>query len=170
MDSYLEKWCCLIIFLDEERHDQLEILQHTLDVVANFTFRKYIYSKAAFQLPLELDPSIELFTITSDDNSTQRKLAFNQAFTNGFRKIILFENNTLQLEAKHLLEGFNCLKMLEFCIGPLASGKYYLLGMNYFEPALFNHVSWQSNELTKDLIREIGKLKEALYKLPVLNQ
>ena len=73
MDSYLEKWCCLIIFLDEERNDQLEILHHTLDVVANFTFRKYIYSKAAFQLPVGLDPSIELFTITSDDHSTQRK-------------------------------------------------------------------------------------------------
>ena len=168
MDSYFKKWCCFIIFLDEERQDDLEILQHTLAVVAIFPLQIYIYAKKGFQLPVGSDPAIKLFTITKATKEFQRQEAFELAFKNDFRKVMLFESNTLQLEEKHLLEGFNCLKMLEFCIGPLQSGKYYLLGMNYFEPALFKNVLWQSEMLTKDLIREIGRLKHALYRLPIL--
>ncbi len=108
---------------------------------------------------------IEKFLLQDEDTGTQMKNAFKNAFDNGFRKVVLIRNNFNQIQPDQILEAFNCLKMIEFCIGPKDNGDYYLIGMNYFEPSLFNNKQWDSPMLVKETIKDIGKLKLATYKL-----
>lgn len=104
------------------------------------------------------------------DISSQLADAFEDAFHDGYRKVVMISIDTPELTAKHIEESFLSLRILEYSIGPGSSGSYYLLGMNHFEPSLFEGMPWQTETLLKSTIKQIGNLKEALYKLPVLKQ
>ncbi len=159
MNDYLSKWCCLIIF---HQHDAEQLISKLSEI--NCT--KHLYSDKEINEESELDKEpIEKFLLQDGNTGEQMKNAFENAFDKGFRKVVLIRNNFNQLQPDQILEAFNCLKMIEFCIGPKANGDYYLIAMNYFEPSLFNNKQWDSPSLVKETIKDIGKLKLATYKL-----
>ncbi len=169
MNDYLEKWCCLIIFLkknDAPLTSFQEQVNHILSISNSLSCTKHIYYQEKIDDSIEWMQRDQKFLVDEVDSSGQKQIAFARAFEAGFRKVILVDGDLLFLETKHFLEAFSCLKIIEFCIGPKKHGGLYLLGMNYFEPAILQNVKWDSPNITKEVIKEIGKLKQALYKLP----
>lgn len=159
--DYYKKWCCLIVFANAE--SDASLLFHQLSTI-NCT--KYVYLKN--KTDGRAKKKIAIFEKCGDEPGSQMKNAFETAFAKGFRKVVLIKSNYDQVQSQQIMEAFNCLKMIEFCIGPKDNGDYYLIGMNYFEPSLFINKQWDSPTLVKETIKDIGKLKLALYKLPTL--
>ncbi len=163
MNDYFSKWCCLICFNPSQGY-----LQH-LQFDSSIHFTKHLYS---FQKsnPIDKHPpkGFNNFLISGDDLGEQMQNAFKNAFDQGFRKVVMIRSDFDLISFQQIIEAFSCLKFIEFCIGPKENGDYYLIGMNYFEPILFNNKQWDSPTLTKETIKDIGKLKLALYKLPTL--
>ena len=171
MNDYLEKWCCLIIFIDNSDSStsaRKNNADHVLQIATSVHCTKHIYYKEKVDVTYQLIQRDESFLVEEVDLTLQRQKAFAHAFEIGFRKAILIDGDLMFLESKHLLEAFNSLKIIEFCIGPKKHGGLYLFGMNYLEPAILQNVHWDSSNITKEIIHEIGKLKQALYKLPLL--
>ena len=165
MNDYLKKWCCLIIFnIDKNNIDDVPTIVSKIDC------DKYLYCNK------EIIEHDKLNSVTSqkyllqeeEDLGIQIKNAFENAFAKGFRKVVLIKSDFDKLQSVQIMETFNCLKMIEFCIGPKSNGNYYLIGMNYFEPSLFINKQWNSPTLLKETIKDIGKLKFALYKLSTI--
>lgn len=179
MNEYFEKWCCMVIFMNNNETDTVKDLQHknqntliiskTIEMANSLPCAKHIYYSDAVSMNDNWQGKVKREIINGDNKAEQRKKAFELAFKEGFRKVILIENDVCPLELKHIQEAFNCLKLIEFCVGPKKYGGYYLLGMNYFESSLFDNIQLDSPLFVKEFIKEIGKTKKALYKLPVLD-
>ena len=164
MNDYFQKWCCLIIF----NHAQSQT-DHLFAITSAVNCAKHLYYDLEIK---EKDKwsgdHYKKYLLTEDNEGERMKSAFANAFADGFRKVVLIKNKFEQLQVEQIMEAFNCLKMIEFCIGPESNGDYYLIGMNYFEPSLFNNKQSDTTNHLKQTIRDIGKLKLALYKLPTL--
>jgi len=162
MNDYFKKWCCLILFNPSYQH-----AMHLNSISSELDCAKHLYFfKETTEIGKGEIGAYQTHLISSNSLQTEMRTAFENAFSLGFRKVVLIKSNFEQIEAQQLTEAFNCLKMIEFSIGPTADGDYYLIGMNYFEPSLFepNKLIHSSSQL-KNIISEIGKLKLATYKL-----
>ncbi len=176
--NYFEKWCCILIFLNNKGTEELsddrirasydQLLQNTRKASSAINCRKLIFYDEKIDENDHWDEQSEKFLVNSGTANANRIFAFDHAFSKGYRKVVLIENNTLQLTSHHLETAFNTLKLIEFCIGTKSFGGYYLAGMNYFEPSLFSSSHIESPTFVKDYIKQIGNVKKALYKLPVL--
>ena len=164
MNDYLNKWCCLIIFNSEENNSNaINLLASTMDCAKHIYYHKEIVEHDKLN-----EGSFKKQLLYGDNLGTEMQQAFKNAFAKGFRKVVLVKSDFEQLQTSQIIEAFNCLKMIEFCLGPKINGDYYLIGMNYFEPSVFLNKQWNSHALLKDTIKDIGKLKLALYKLSTL--
>ena len=177
MKEYFEKWCCLIIFFNkkDERNTTAGVLEneyqnnkHIIQIANAIPCTKHVYHSKFAGLGDSIEGKVSQFEIDDNNKVLQRLKAFELAFSMGFRKVILIGNDMPGIEVKHLEEAFNSLKIIEFCIGPKKFGGFYLLGMNYFETSIFYQMQIDSPTVIKNFIRDIGKIKKALYKLPVL--
>ena len=163
IDDYLKKWCCLIFFtLNTEIGDDPITFSKQISCAKRFYIHpnhseKYKNIVTEIQ---QLSGEINLITQMSD--------AFQSAFDKGFRKVICIHSCFNEVMSMNLIEAFNSLKMIEFCIGPKSNGETYLLGMNYYEPTLFE-ISQNSTLNYKSILKAIGNLKLATYKLKLLN-
>ncbi len=165
MNDYFKKGCCLIVFNADEK-----IAAHLISITTEINCTKHFYFDKEIKIADEENViSIQNYLLHDDVIETQIKNAFENAFAQGFRKVVLIKNYFDQLQVQQIAEAFNCLKMIEFCIGPTVDGGYYLLGMNYFEPSVFENKTVNSPTLLKETIKDIGKLKLAIYKLKTLN-
>lgn len=160
MNNYISKWCCLIIFNPDQLYfDPFFSLGCTL----------HLYQNANKQLQGEKHTTgYEKYWLSAGETGTQIQNAFANAFAKGLRKVVLVKSDFDKIQPNQIIEAFNCLKMIECCIGPKDNGDYYLIGMNYFEPVLFENKHWDAPTLTKDTIKDVGNLKLALYKLSTL--
>lgn len=163
MNDYLTKWCCLILF------DLPNTLNTTLADFAMVPCAKRVCMNNANDAAVFNDDTITVHQLIGNTNKAQLTHAFNQAFAAGYRKVILIKSDFDQLQPSEIIEGFNCLKMIEFCIGPKSNGDYYLLGMNYFEPSILTIEPSQPPLLLKETVKAVGNLKLALYKLKTIH-
>lgn len=162
MNEYLTKWCCLILF------DLPFNWSKSLAKLASVSCAKRVYLNKVNDAASLSDDTITVHQLMGDTKTAQLINAFDQAFAAGYRKVILVKSNLDQLQPNEIIEGFNCLKMIEFCIGPKSNGDYYLLGMNYFEPSLLNIEPSDPSLTLKQTIKAIGNLKLVLYKLKTI--
>ena len=56
-----------------------------------------------------------------------------------------------------------------FVVGPAMDGGYYLLGMNTFEPSIFENIDWSTDKVFNQTIDAIKKLNKSCYLLPELS-
>lgn len=175
MSNYFENWCCLILFakgtsqMEKENIENL-FSENACEIIKSGLCTVHLYcNNADFALDHNTNQNLEEFVVQGKDFGEQVATAFHIAFESGFRKVIFMTDSCPDLNIDHIKEAFNCLKMIEFCIGPSGDGGIYLMGMNYLEPRIFENKDWHSSSVCKAIIRDIGNCKKALYKLPVLS-
>jgi glycosyltransferase A (GT-A) superfamily protein (DUF2064 family) len=183
MNDYWKK-CCLLIF--ESNRDAIGyqglvkeigsekalavyngLLKNTSEICKDLKVSKQIWSEVEKEEIWD-EYEFEFYKNQGNGHSAHLEFAFQQAFEQGFRKVIALKADTLQLTTKILEEAFLSLKFIEFCIGPEDQGGFYLIGMNQFEQSVFYNKDWKSATLCKSVIKEIGALKLALYKTKTL--
>lgn len=67
-----------------------------------------------------------------------------------------------------LNEAFEKLANHDFTIGGTDDGGYYLLGMNAFEPAVFEGIEWSTAAVFSQTMETITRLGKTCHQLPVL--
>lgn len=105
----------------------------------------------------------------SGDLGERMQAAFHQAFDAGAEKVLIIGSDCPQLNGAGLQQAFERLDGVDFVLGPVPDGGYYLLGMKTLEPSVFQGIEWSTDtvqEATLEKIRELGK---TVALLPVLS-
>ena len=95
--------------------------------------------------------------------------AFDQAFSDGYTRVIIIGSDCLELTSDLLSGAFEQLKDHDFVIGPANDGGYYLLGMNSPHPALFENKVWSTQSVFEHTVAQMKSLSKTIYILPQLS-
>lgn len=91
------------------------------------------------------------------DLGQKMSFAFQEAFNAGYRKVVLIGSDCPELKTEIIQKAFVELENHQVVIGPAKDGGYYLIGMSFFEPSIFEGVLWS----TSHVFAETMKLIEA---------
>ncbi len=73
--------------------------------------------------------------------------AFDHAFTNGYKEVVIIGTDCFELTPAIITEAFSGLKDHDVVIGPANDGGYYLLGMKKMNPGLLQNISWSTEKV-----------------------
>jgi glycosyltransferase A (GT-A) superfamily protein (DUF2064 family) len=148
MEEYFKK-CCLFLY---EGINDVEVY-HQSKSDSFSIYNKSITESETITLP------------RASDTAQKMKEAFMKCFNKGYRKVIMINSN-LEIDNEIIKHSFLTLKMVDFCIGPTGEGNIYLIGMNSYEPSLFDEIQLNGENHFKQVVKSIGRLKKAIYRLP----
>jgi rSAM/selenodomain-associated transferase 1 len=96
------------------------------------------------------------------------KNAFLQAFSDGFRKVVLIGSDLPDLPAEYLELGFKALETNDVVLGPSSDGGYYLIGFakEAFLPDVFEGITWSSADVFEQTLNILKKHEQRVYLLP----
>lgn len=81
--------------------------------------------------------------------------AFDQAFTMGYKKIIMIGSDVFSLRSKHLETAFSALQNHDVVLGPATDGGYFLLGLKRLIPSLFSNKKWGESSVLKATLGDL---------------
>ena len=94
--------------------------------------------------------------------------AFKQAFSQGFRHVLLVGTDFPDLPAAILDQAFNNLPENNGVIGPSTDGGYYLIGFNRntFLPAVFDEMPWGTETVFEKTLKVFNSNRHKIHVLP----
>ena len=155
---------------DEALRIYKELLKHTRQIATNIPVNRYLFyaffidknddwSNDDFQKFLQIDGGL----------GDKMKDGFQKVFADGNQKVIIIGSDCASLTPEIVLDAFQQLDNHDFVIGPADDGGYYLLGMNSFEPTVFDHVTWSTETVLSQTIANIKALNKNHALLTVLS-
>lgn len=155
---------------DEALRIYKELLKHTRQIATNIPVNRYLFyaffidknddwSNDDFQKFLQIDGGL----------GDKMKDGFQKVFADGNQKVIIIGSDCASLTPEIVLDAFQQLDNHDFVIGPADDGGYYLLGMNSFEPTVFDHVTWSTETVLSQTITNIKTLNKNHALLTVLS-
>jgi len=82
--------------------------------------------------------------------------AFQHCYAQGYGRMVVVGTDCLTMTSEDLNKAFQKLKRFDVVLGPSKDGGYYLLGLRYPDPRLFQGISWSTGQVlskTKDRLR-----------------
>jgi len=144
------------------------LLNHTEQTIRNINSDKAVYYSVKVRDNDIWDNSIYQKHLQKGDDLGIRMLnAFDNAFHNNYKKVIIFGSDLFDLQPKHIEEAFNKLEDNDVVIGPAKDGGYYLLGMKTLHPQVFKNKVWGTSTVFKDTINDLQN--ESVFLLEELN-
>ncbi len=104
----------------------------------------------------------------SGDLGRRMSSAISRAFAAGMAKVIIIGTDCPAVNPSILTEAFNALKRQNLVLGPAEDGGYYLIGLNYPIPQLFNQIQWGTARVLAQTKNIANKLGLTVHYLPVL--
>ncbi len=112
--------------------------------------------------------SMEQYHQCAGDLGQRMADAFGKAFAAGATRVVIIGSDCPELSSAHLRAAFDALGQSDLVIGPTLDGGYYLLGLNRFENALFEHIAWSTSEVFAQTLA-VARQKGLTYcQLPTL--
>ena len=96
------------------------------------------------------------------------KNAFDEAFSNGYNKLVIIGTDCPGLSAEILREAFFSLNQTDVVLGPAADGGYFLLGMKRMISELFEDIAWSTDTVFSKTVEILKKNKQSFSLLPIL--
>jgi rSAM/selenodomain-associated transferase 1 len=72
-----------------------------------------------------------------------------------YDKIIIIGADCPYLDKSHIQAAFDALQSKDFVIGPTKDGGFYLLGLKFLFEGIFREITWSTNSVCKNLIRNM---------------
>jgi uncharacterized protein len=146
------------------------LLQQTLNVAAGAEASKEVWYSSYIENKDEVNEKVHKKKLQQGDNLGDRmKFAFNNAFSNGFEKVVIIGSDCPELTSELLNEAFRLLDQNDVVIGPSEDGGYYLLGKSKYEPGLFDGVQWSTQNVFRQTIEKAVKKSLTVTLLQPLN-
>lgn len=138
------------------------LLDHTRSVTNKLSMDLIIYYTDYVDLNDGWDSTTK-FLQCSGDLGQKMAQAFKEQLSK-YDQVCGIGTDCAELSQQHLGEAFNILETSDFVIGPANDGGYYLLGMNKFEPSIFEGIEWSTSAVLSQTINKLES-KEASYSL-----
>lgn len=104
-----------------------------------------------------------------EDLGEKMKLAFEEVFANGFKKVLIIGSDCLDLTAGTIQKAFSSLDFHDLVIGPAKDGGYYLIGMKKIHKTLFDNKPWSSSLVLAETLAEAKRLDLTIQLLKELS-
>lgn len=85
--------------------------------------------------------------------------AFEFAFKNGAKRVVVIGTDSPTLNKKVIRAAFERLRTTPCVLGPSFDGGYYLLGLASFYRQIFQHIEWGSDKVFRQTLESLKKLK-----------
>ncbi len=132
------------------------LLQHTHDVVVNVSSKKRVgYSVKVRENDIWESSLFEKFQQVGKDLGQRMEHAFSEAFSDGYKKVVIIGSDLYDLQPQHLEQAFEALTSHDAVIGPAKDGGYYLLGMRLLIPEVFKNKSWGSDTVLEKTLENL---------------
>jgi rSAM/selenodomain-associated transferase 1 len=146
------------------------LLQHTASVTQHLPVHKIIfYSNAIEPTDAWFDNNYEKQIQTGDDLGERMWQAFEHAFAQGNKEVIIIGSDCLEITADILMDAFDQLKNNEVVIGPAKDGGYYLAGMKQLHTSFFININWSTSEVLQQTLAVCEEQNLSVYLLPLLS-
>lgn len=111
----------------------------------------------------------KVFLQKGDDLGARMSCAFEQGFSDKYRRIVLIGTDCPELDKTTLLQAFELLKENSAVLGPAKDGGYYLIGLNKPCPGLFIGRTWGTDKVLREALEELDRNNLEYGLLPVLS-
>jgi rSAM/selenodomain-associated transferase 1 len=97
------------------------------------------------------------------------KNCFSEAFTKGFRKVVLIGSDSPDLPGAFLQSAFTELQTHDVVLGPSSDGGFYLIGFKNttFPPSVFEEIQWSTPMVFQQTMAKIKGTNQSLSILPI---
>lgn len=104
-----------------------------------------------------------------DDLGERMKNAFENAFAEGFSKVVAIGSDLPDLPGDFLRRAFSELESSEAVLGPSSDGGYYLIGFSResFLPETFENIAWSRDGVFDETLRLLKRHGRRTFLLPV---
>ncbi len=102
------------------------------------------------------------------DLGARMRDAFSQAFDRGADRVIIIGTDCPELDGSRIDAAFEALRNHDAVLGPALDGGYYLLGLNYALPQVFEGVPWSSSRTARETRRRLEEARCWVAELPIL--
>jgi len=145
------------------------LLGHTRKVASAIDTQRFVYYSSFVEENDDWSTTDFYKKVQTGGSLGERmKNAFQAAFLK-HQKVLIVGSDCPTLIPDILETAYRQLDQHDFVIGPAIDGGYYLLGMSYFEPSLFEGIPWSTIEVLPMTIEKINDLDKEFYLLPTLS-
>jgi len=147
-----------------------KMLLQTLSEAAEADASKEVWYSSFIEKKGNVNEKLFHKKLQQGENLGERmKFAFNNAFKNGYKKVVIIGSDCPEITSDLLNDAFRLLESKDVVIGPSEDGGYYLLGKSLFEPSLFDRVEWSSPKVLQQTLEKIKKKSLSVALLHPLN-
>jgi len=94
-----------------------------------------------------------------EDLGIRMQNAFQDAFANGYEKVLIVGSDLIDLSEEIIEKGFLQLASNDVVIGPAEDGGYYLLGMKSVHPNVFKNKNWGTSTVREGTLNDLKDKK-----------
>ncbi len=106
---------------------------------------------------------------TGDGLGERMSNAFKWGFKKGYKKVVLIGTDCFDLKIEHVEEAIDSLGDNEVVVGPATDGGFYLLGLNKFQPSLFEGKEYSHDKVLQELLTEVATLGSEFHLMESLS-
>jgi len=144
------------------------LLNHTETVIRNIDCDKAIYYSVKVRDNDIWDDSIYSKHLQQGKDLGERMhKAFQDAFSEGYKKVVIVGSDLYDLQPEHIEVAFQKLNSHDVVIGPAEDGGYYLLGMKTIHSQVFTTKEWGTSTVFENTINDLQN--ESVFLLEELN-
>ena len=139
------------------------LMKHTANVVEKSNAEKIVfYSEYIDNNDVWAKIKCEKVKQSEGDLGEKMQTAFEYAFELGHKKIVIIGSDVYSLKTEHIDSAFTQLETHDVVIGPAHDGGYYLLGLNFIIPELFEQKKWGTSSVLENTLADLNELNVTL--------
>lgn len=135
------------------------LLNHIKNITQNLPYDKAIYYSEKVQKNDLWDKDIyQKHLQQGADLGTKMKNAFSNSFADSYKKVIIIGSDLPDLQEQHITDAFKQLDRNDVVLGPAEDGGYYLLGMKFLHPKIFENKNWGTASVREETVKDLEKV------------
>lgn len=139
------------------------LMKHTANVVEKSNAEKIVfYSEYIDHNDVWAKIKCKKVKQSEGDLGEKMQTAFEYAFELGHKKIVIIGSDVYSLKTEHIDSAFTQLETHDVVIGPAHDGGYYLLGLNFIIPELFEQKKWGTSSVLENTLADLNELNVTL--------
>ncbi len=148
-----------------------KLIQHTKKVIEPVSATKQIWYSSIIETDDDWDyAKYQKFKQEGAGLGERMLYSFKCAFEDPlFNKVVIIGTDCVEITKDLIEKAFLSLESYDFVIGPANDGGYYLLGMNSFNPEIFNGVEWSTDTVLSSTLNKIKDGNRSVFLLPTLS-
>ncbi len=138
---------------------------HSVHDVDLLLFYESSDDRKYFQIQI---PDIPQFLQDGATHGERMRNAFDEAFSQGHRRVLLFHTELPTLPLRNIFSAFHLLDAFDdaIVVGPLDDGGIYSIGLKMPLPEIFEGIKYDRSNIYYQMMKRICRLDLAVYVLP----